>query len=312
MLEEYAIVPDVFDPAAYSNTAFIEMCLPHLKEPLLQEALVRDLCGGGWSQFCMANSGSLHRLCKEIIRKLAQNNRLRRFPQHNGTTPSSAFEWCQEGINTSAADALTGIIAGHNTKQDFAQKEVASIEKLTGTPWWQCRSPSVTVDRKTAEYLRVLHLVLMQSNSLMFIDPNLDPSSNNYREFIQLFAPLARRAIKPRIEIHRSFCKGDGPARTYPDEAAWRAAYASFSNSLALHNLTAEVFFWDDFHDRYLIADVIGISAPAGFDVTAKMNDLSTWGRLGREDKDTVQRLFDPAARKPRSSFSIGVVSNGS
>ena len=75
MLEEYAIVPDVFDPAAYSNAAFIEMCLPHLKEPLLQEAVVRDLYDGGWSQFCMANSGSLHRLCKEIVKNLLAYSR---------------------------------------------------------------------------------------------------------------------------------------------------------------------------------------------------------------------------------------------
>lgn len=312
MLEEYAIVPDVFDPAAYSNAAFIEMCLPHLKEPLLQEAVVRDLCDGGWSRFCMANSGGLHRLCKEIVRKLAQNNRLCRFPRQSGTDPSSPSDWCQEGLSTSTVDSLAGIIAGHNTKQNFAQsREVASIEKLTGTPWWQNRSPSVTVDRKTVEYLRVLHRVLLQANSLMFIDPNLDPSSHNYREFIQLLAPLSGRAVKPRIEIHRSLCKGDGPARTFPTETEWKAAYAPLSNSLAAQNLGADVFFWDDFHERYLIADVIGISVPAGFDVTGRLNDYSTWGRLGREDKDKIQRLFDPAARQPRWRFSTGVVVNG-
>jgi len=311
MLEEYVIVPDVFDPAEYSNSAFIEMCLPHLKEPLLQEALVRDLCDGGWSRFCTGKSGSLHRLCKEILRKLAQNNRLRRFPRQNGTDPATPSDWCQEGLGTSAVDKLAGIIVGHNTKQNFSQSEVASIEKLTGTPWWQNRSPSVTVDRKTVEYLRVLHRVLLQANSLMFIDPNLDPSSHNYREFIQLLAPLTERVIPPRIEIHRSFCKGDGPARTFPTEANWKAAFASFGNVLADMNLKAAVFFWDDFHDRHLIADVIGISVPAGFDVTGRLNDCSTWGRLGREDKDQIQRLFDPAARQPKWHFSIGVVANG-
>lgn len=308
MLDEYALVPDIFDGAAYSNQALIDAYLPFLKEPLLQEAIVRDLRDGGWSQFCMANSAGLHRLCKEIIKKLAQNNRLRRFPRHNGTDPSSASDWCQEGLDTSATEALTGIIVGHNTKQGFAQSEVASIEKLTGTRWWQSRSPSVTVDRKTAEYLRVLQRVLMQANSLMFIDPNLDPSSYNYREFSQLLAPLAERSIKPRIEIHRSFCKGDGPARTFPTEADWNVAFSALSGILSSLNLTAEVFFWDDFHERYLIADVIGISVPAGFDVTGKMDDPSTWGRLGRDDKDKIQRLFDPAARAGslKWRFTIG------
>lgn len=297
MLDEYALVPDIFDPTAYSNPAFIEMCLPHLKEPLLQEAVVRDLCDGGWSEFCFQNAGSLHRLCKEILKKLRASNRLRRFPQQNGSAPASALDWCQEGLAGHGIAPLTGIIAAHGTKQHCTAAEVACIEKLTGAPWWQARSPSLTVDRKTANYLNVLQRVLQQANSLMFIDPNLDPSRHSYREFGQLLAPLAGRAIKPRIEIHRSFCKGDGPARTFPTETDWKAAFAILGNALDAHGLTAEIFFWDDFHERYLIADVIGISVPAGFDITARPDDWSTWGRLGRDDKDKIQRLFDPAAR---------------
>lgn len=308
MLDEYALVPDIFDPAAYSNPAFIEMCLPHLKEPLLQEALVRDLCDGGWSQFCTDNAGTLHRLCKEILKKLAQNNRLRRVPRYGAVGPGCSADWCGEGVAGAAAESLTGVIAGHQTKEAFvAVAEVASIEKLTGTNWWQGRSPSATVDRKTSEYLRVLRRVLVQANSLMFIDPNLDPSSFNYREFHLLLAPIAQRAVMPRIEIHRSFCRGDGQARTFPTEGQWRASFAGLHGALRTLNLVGEVFCWDDFHERYLIADVVGISVPAGFDVTARQNDFSTWGRLGREDKDKIQRLFDPAARGAALKFRFSI-----
>jgi len=74
---------------------------------------------------------------------------------------------------------------------------------------------------------------------------------------------------------------------------------------LRILGLTAYVFCWDDFHDRYLIADVVGIMVPGGFDITGKQNDWSTWGRLGRDDKDKIQRLFDPAARQPKSHFRL-------
>lgn len=306
MLDEYVLIPDIFDPAAYSNAALIGAYLPFLKEPLLQEALVRDLCDGGWRRYCIKNSGQLHPLCKEILKKLAQNNRLHCVPNYVVGNPQCAADWCQEGLSGLAADPFTGIIAGHNTKNSFAGAEVASIEKLTSTPWWQKRSPSVTVDRKTADYLRVLRLVQMQANSLMFIDPNLDPSSYNYREFIKLLLPLAQRAVKPRIEIHRSLCKGDGPARTFPTLADWQENFATLGRALKIHGLFANVFCWDDFHERYLITDIIGISVPAGFDVTGRSNDFSTWGRLGRLDKDKIQRLFDPAARQPKWHFEIG------
>lgn len=308
MLDEYALVPDVFERAAYSNPAYIEMCLPHLKELLFEEALVRDLYDGGWSAYCLANVGSLHRLCKEIVRKLVQKNRLHRFPRQNGTAPATYLDWCQEALATHDIEPLRGIIAAHATKQQISDPKVASIEKLTGTNWWQARSPSLTVDRKTEDYLRVLGLILKQANSLMFIDPNLDPSSYNYREFALLLTPLAQRWPRPRIEIHRSFCKGDGPARTFPSQADWKSAFYLLGDQLAAQGLSAEVFFWDDFHDRYLITDVIGISVPAGFDISAKPNDLTTWGRLGREDKEEIQRRCDPAARQGhlRWRFVIG------
>lgn len=310
MLDEYILVPDIFDPAAYSNPAFIEMCLPHLKEPILQEAIVRDLWDGGWSKYCFENSGNLHRLCKEILRKLAQNNRLRRVPRARAAAPTSAVEWCHEGHAGIGADPPTGIIAGHGTKQQFDCGEVASIEKLTGTAWWQARSPSVVLDRKTADYLNVLHRVLRQARSLMFVDPNLDPSSWSYREFARLLEPLSAREVKPRIEIHRSLAKGDGPNRTLPSTAEWQASFAPLSEALRRWGLQAEVFGWDDFHDRYLITDVVGMSVPAGFDVTAKPNDLSTWSRLGRDDKDRFQRIYDPAANSAlfRWRFDIGAM----
>jgi hypothetical protein len=113
----------------------------------------------------------------------------------------------------------------------------------------------------------------------------------------KILAPLAQRVVKPRIEIHRSFCKGDGPERTFPTEADWKISFDTLRTALGSLGLTAEVFFWDDFHERYLIADIVGVSAPAGFDVTGRANDWSTWGRLGRDDKDKIQRLFDPASR---------------
>lgn len=307
MLDEYAIVPDVFDAAAYSNAAYIDMCLPYLKEPLLQEALVRDLAGGGWSRYCHENSANLHGLCKEVLKKLARSNRLRSAPIQGANVPVTADQWCREGLASHQALPLTGIIAAHNTKQQFAQGEVASVERLTGTSWWQQRSPSVTVDRKTGEYQRVLGKVLMHANSLMFIDPNLDPSRNNYQQFGQLLTGLGTRRVKPRIEVHRSFCKGDGPARTFPIAAEWSQAFAPLGQQLAQAGLSAEVFGWEDFHIRLLIADVIGVNLEWGFDVTTRANEMTVWTRLGRNDKDYWQRRFDPAAAAGSLKWRFGI-----
>lgn len=307
MLDEYVLVPDIFDPAAYSNAAFIEMCLPHLKEPLLQEALVRDLCAGGWSRYCMQNSGNLNHLCKEIVRKLDKGNRLRKLPRAGAAPPSVALDWCKEGISSANIEPLSGIISAQATKQSVlfnANQQVASIEKLTASNWWQARSPSATLDRKTISYLSVLQRILAQANSLMFIDPYLDPFAPGYREFHQLLAPLAQRNPKPAIELHRTFSKGHEQA-PLPTEAFWKQRFAGLGAQLVAIGLSAEVFIWSEFHDRHLIADVIGITASAGFDVTNRPDDMTTWSRMGRNSKDAVQRQFDPANR-PIWRFSIG------
>lgn len=305
MLDEYVLVPDIFDPTAYSNAALIDAYLPFLREPILQEALVRDLADGGWRKYCLDNAGNLHRLNRELIRKLVQGNRLRRFPRQAQHEPVSTTDWCNEALGTNAVDALTGIIVSHGTKQAFNQNEVASIERLTATPWWQGRSPTVSVDRKTVDYLRILGRVLPQANSFMFIDPYLDPSSQGYGQLHQLLTPLASRDPKPKIELHRSFNKGL-PQHVTPDETYWRQAFSRLGLQLKAGGLVAEVFIWSEFHDRFIISDVIGINASAGFDVTNRPNDLAVWSRLGRGDKDAIQRRFDPASSPPRWRFLIG------
>lgn len=305
MLDEYVLVPDIFDPAAYSNAALIDAYLSFLREPLMQEALVRDLADGGWRKYCVDNSGNLHRLNKEFVRKLIQGNRLRKFPRQAQQEPASFADWCNEGLGAHAAEALTGIIVGHNTKQAFNQNEVASVERLTASSWWQGRSPSVSVDRKTAEYQRVLARILVQANSFMFIDPYLDPSIQGYRQFHQLLAPLANRNPIPRIELHRSFNKGL-PLNVAPDEAHWKNAFTGLGAQLAANGLSAEVFIWSEFHDRFMVSDVIGINASAGFDVTNRPNDFAVWSRLGRDNKDAIQKQFDPAANQPKWQFMIG------
>src|SRR5262249_8981782 len=144
-------------------------CLPHLKEPLLQEALVRDLYGGYWRNYCLANAGSLHRLTKEILHKLISGNRLRLWPRSIAPQPVTPVDWCNEALATGAGGPPSGIIAAHTAKQYFPHvSEIASIEALAGANWWQRRSPSLTLERTTASYLGALDRILAHANSLMF------------------------------------------------------------------------------------------------------------------------------------------------
>jgi hypothetical protein len=308
MIEEYALTPDVFDRSSYSQPDYIDMCLPYLKDALFNEALVRDLCDGDWSRWCNDRDRlrSSHRLAKEILRKLKDRNRLRSFPRQSTGSPVNAVDWCTEALSSHRKSPLSGIITTDSTKQNFkADPMIASIEKLPGCNWWQARSCSAVLERTTESFLTALEKILDCANSLMFIDPNLDPSSN-YNEFFRLLEPLQERRPIPQIELHRSFCLGDGPQRRILSQSQGMKLFQPLDAKLQPLGLHADVYFWQDFHARYLITDLLCILAEAGFDTTWT-KQKTTWARLSSADRDNIQRDFDPAVRSMALKFQFPI-----
>lgn len=297
MLDEYALIPDIFDPTAYSRPGLAEICLPHLREPLMKEAIVRDLAGGAWQRFLGAPPFTPHRLCIELLKNLASANRLRPFQRCGAADPVDVPTWCREALAAHAVEAVTAIIATHASVAAQRGSEITDIEKITSAPWWANRSPSKTMVRSLANYQQVLSPILRHANSVMFIDPNLDPTSRNYRDFSQILSLASGRRPSLRIEIHRSLCEGDGPGRTFPIETEWKRRFNGLAAQARQSGIHLEVYGWDDFHDRYLIADIIGLHVGAGFDTTTNPRDSTTWGRLGRKDLDHFSAHFHPAKR---------------
>jgi len=313
LLADYAITPDVFDVTSYAHPDTCDAELRGIKDVLLTEGLVRDLRAGEWRRLFVNDGRPWHRRGKELLKKLAQQNRLVPFQPTVRDSPPDDPAWCQEALRTHRVVAFTGgVIVTEPVKAAFrAEPLVAPIDRLSSAPWWAGRSPSVSLHRSMADYLEQLDPVLRCANSLMFIDPHLDPARPGYRDFVQLLAAAGRRSPAPAIEIHRVCYEGSGPSRVFPmrDEAEYfeRRFRDALQGSVRAPGLSVEVFVWDDFHDRYLICDLIGISLPNGFDTTAHPTSVTRWTRLGRKDRDDVQREFDPASRRHalRHRFAI-------
>ena len=126
----------------------------------------------------------------------------------------------------------------------------------------------------------------------------LDPSRYGYLNSGELNNCKTNYRIEV-IEIYKVCYEGSGPGRTFPTNEEWKRRFkTAWENELKNLSLKIEVYIWDDFHDRYLISNLIGISCPNGFDITTNVNDITTWTKLGKVDKDDVQREFDPASNK--------------
>ena len=300
ILAEYALTPDIFDSTSYSTDEVGSIRLQDLKEVLLAEGIVRDLRDGGWSQIFTNGGRPWHNRGKELLKKLVQQKRLRRFQSVGGSAPASDADWCVEALASNGVLPLYGIVATPTVAENFKSEPlVASIDRLPSAPWWATRSQSVRLPRTIAEYTRHMRPILECANSLMFIDAHLDPTQARYRDFLSLLLVTAGRAPRPLIEIHRVCYFDTHDKRNQRDEAGWKAMFASWVRPLRAAGITnVEVFIWDDLHDRHVISDLVGILMGNGFDTTADSTTVTTWTRLGRAERDDIQREFDPASNR--------------
>ncbi len=304
LLADYAITPDVFDMTSYDHPATCDSELRRLKEILLSEGLVRDLRSGERLRAFAGDYRAWHRRGRELLKKLASQNRLVPFEMTRGESPADDQGWSREVLGTHRVVPYTGgVITTGSVKAAFENEPlVARIDRLENADWWKARSPSVRLARSLDEYREHLEIVLRCANSLMFIDPHLDLAIPRYRNVVELVKAAGGRAPVPAIEIHRVCYDGSGPSRRFPMHNDQEYFERSFRNALEesvrAAGLSVVAFIWDDFHDRYLILNLIGISLPNGFDTTTDPRSVTRWTRLGRNDRDDVQREFDPASRR--------------
>jgi len=309
LLAEYALTPDVFDQSFYSSDQVADIYLQTLKEVFLNEGLVRNLHDGEWLRLFSNANRPWHTRGRELLKKLATQKRLNLCGAALAVTPTTDEEWCREALESNASIPLSGIVSTPTIADIFRNEGlVAPIDKLSSAPWWRGRSPSARFARNISSYMDNLRLILQCANSIMFIDPHLDPKKLQYRDFSTILTSLSGRSVPPLIEIHRVCYTGSGGSRIFPSEAEWKNCFnGDFSASLRSDSLAAEIFIWDDFHDRHIITDIIGISAANGFDTTTDPNNITTWNRLGRVDRDDVQREFDPSSKRHNLKFRFKI-----
>src|SRR5262249_43067255 len=120
------------------------------------------------------------------------------------TPPTSDAEWCAEAVASHGVRPLTGVIVSDTLGPAHRGNGlVAPIGNLAGAVWWAARSPSIRLGRTLADYRSALELVVRHANSMMVIDPHIDPSSRPYQGIVTVLEGATGRAPRPLIEIHR-------------------------------------------------------------------------------------------------------------
>ncbi len=300
LLCEYALTPDVFDTRFYLHEEVGTARFEYLKDVFLEEALVRNLRDGEWLAVFSDNERPWHRRGTELLKKMAKQNRFRKAAAARPANPTSDVEWCLEALASHRIDPLTGVISTAPVVDEIGGDPILGrVDRLGGFHCWTERSTSVRLARCRADYEAQLRLIMNCANSVMFIDPHLDPTLRRYFDVLSILLLAQGRHPSPLLEIHRVLYVGSGRNRQLIDPGEWELHFRdSWGNDLAAAGITVNVFIWDDHHDRYLITDLIGIELGNGYDTTTNPNDITTWSRIGRKDRDDIQREFDPACNR--------------
>lgn len=300
LLCEYAVTPDIFDSSCYPHEEVGTARIDYLKDVFLEEALLRNLRAGEWLSFFRSNKRPWHRQGMELLKKMVKQNRLHLAEKVLPTVPSNDTDWCREALASHRSSPLTGVISTAQVINDVEPDQILGrIDRLGSCPCWTRRGPSVRLVRCHAGYEDNLRLIMNCANSVMLIDPHLDPSQTRYGSVLPLLLLARGRRPLPLIEIHRVMYIGSGPNRQFIDSMDWENRFRNaWGNDLSAAGLQVEIFIWDDHHDRYLITDLIGIGMGNGYDTSNNPNDITTWNRISRKTRDDIQREFDPACKR--------------
>lgn len=294
MLREIAITPDVFLDSSYSSEELPQLYMQILKEPLLHEVLVRDLHNGDWYKFLIEHLGTWTPKAKELISKLRKQNRLKQFSAVNAPIPGSDTEWCKEAVDSSTQKAIESVITTSATKSQYARNNLVSgIESVYSSLWWLNRSTSLRLNRTIGNYKQRLGNILSHANSVLFIDPYLDPEVTRYRCFAELLDICKGTNKTCLIEVHRVCYEGSGAHRRIIDKAEWERRFNTLRSAIQGQKVKVNVFIWDDFHDRYLVSNIAGIQMSNGYDEDSRRDNETTWSRMGRQTLNDVWREFD-------------------
>lgn len=306
MLARFAITPGALAEAHCSSIAALELGIGCLNDLCRTEGLFTDLREGEWSR----SADLIGPLAKRFLTFARKERRLIEVQRQLAAAPENDEAWLWEAQALHRTFPCRALITHKGLAADYAgDSDVVSIERLNAADWWAARSPSRRVMRTTAAYLGALDLVLRHSNSLMFVDPHIDPLRENYREFPQLLLSAGAASRRPLIEIHRASWRDNQGRHEGTSVAQWIGDFTPWSERLARAGLSATVFLWENHHDRYLISDLVGIGMLNGFDISHNPNETSMWSRLGPAERDQQQKEFDRACGVHRlvGCFEIGV-----
>ncbi len=261
-----------------------------------------------------ANSGQLH--CSMMVRKFIEKLKIegRYLMTLNDTDIDSSIIDCYLyhlnsdifssktpvfSICQKPRDGIPSAVPKSSIKLKIRNKYGYRIElkDLFESGWDPSMQNSMRIRRHSSNYIPAIKNLLRASRSVSIIDPYFDPSHPDYSGAKQLIDECNQSNVCTEVNIHRVYHKGresirsNDPLFRPPDRAEWENL---FRNELSIYTsaLKISVFIWPEFHDRYILTNLMGLSLPYGISTTTDPTEITgttTWSRLSASDNERLQ-----------------------
>lgn len=306
MLAEYGILPEVFLAESGESEKLLRLRMNALKREFLdeQQGLVRDPCGKWCDELSrLWKSNGLDSAGKEVAKKLIKRC-LHSVGQGTADPPESTRDWVCLFEASYSLEEFEALLANSRINEN-TQMPVVALDQEAGRPL-PGSYQSVRLRRCLEDYAKHLRRLFAVTKELVFIDPYLS-CEDNYSDFPKLLENISHRNDL-RIELHRQ-AKLNNNFKV-PGQQEWEKCFIELGKQLQGQGLSAKVFIWDQFHDRYLLSSFGGINMPYGFDTTRDPDKdaPTTWTRLSRTSFDSVRKEFaeNSPYHKLQHKFEIG------
>lgn len=298
MLYELAMTPDLFDRSVV-NTDNAGTILVQLLRGLEENGLLANFDKGRWSRHVEQRLESLAPGLKDKVKTclkvLDARHRLVRHPKCMVGEPETDLDWLDLALTSHARIRFHAIVLSQSLMDGCNRKCDDFVEffgSLDSPQWNELRKRTLPLTKSYAEFRVALAPILRHAKSLALIDPWLNSQESRWFDTVSICSNLMGQRgqvrLQGRIDIHAEARRQKPESLSLADHLkSWKQKLQPLS-SADRHRF--RVFLWESLsyskslHDRFILTDQCGISAPGGLDCRTHSCPNSTDWSLLDED----------------------------
>lgn len=300
MIYELALTPGLFSKDENGSSL---SALQHLLYTIVKENhLIGVARKKRWRPAVYKAIASLESPFREKIGKLLNTlqdrGRLisRQYQTNPVRLPTTDLEWLAEFVLAHSENPFDAIVTLLTSRIscDGLPDCVYEVESILDKPLFQNYEHSRRVKRRASEFIKFLKPLMLYSQSILLIDPHIDPTVERYRRPIAALINTAfDRGRYPNPAIFEIHLKAKEDVAQQENEIKKELTPRMNSECRVRFVLWAERQSQETFHNRFILTNICGIKVGQGLDEPKHGgSDYDDWDVIGENHRQEIWHQF--------------------